>query len=63
MKKIEEYRKFIFIGIVVIALGITFSTSLKETLSSLGNVLVALGGLFLIFGMSKKKKGEKDKEQ
>jgi len=27
--KMEPYRRFIFIGIIVIALGITFSTTLK----------------------------------
>lgn len=60
MKKLAEYQKFIYLGIVVIALGIVFTTSLRETAGYFGNVLVAIGGLFFIIGMSKKKRSEKD---
>lgn len=60
-KGIENYRRFIFIGITIIALGIVFTTTLKDTVGSLGTVLVAVGGLFFIIGMSKKRKEtEKD---
>lgn len=52
----EGYRKFIFIGIIVIALGITFTTMLGDTVGSLGIVFIAVGGLFFIIGMSKKQK-------
>jgi len=59
--KTETYRKFIFIGIIIIALGITFTTTLKDTVGSLGTVLIAVGGLFFIIGMSKKRKeGERN---
>ncbi len=54
--KTETSRKFIFIGIIIIALGITFTTTLKDTVGSLGTVLIAVGGLFFIIGMSKKRK-------
>jgi undecaprenyl pyrophosphate phosphatase UppP len=57
----ETYRKFILIGIIIIALGITFSSTLKEEVYSLGNVMIAVGGLFLIIGMSKKQKEDKNK--
>nr|WP_297789480.1 hypothetical protein [uncultured Allomuricauda sp.] len=60
MEKREEYRKYIFTGIVVTVLGIVFSTTLKGNVESLGNVLVAVGGLLFIVGMSKKKREEKD---
>jgi predicted membrane channel-forming protein YqfA (hemolysin III family) len=60
MKKLAEYQKFIYLGIVVIALGIVFTTSLRETAGYFGNVLVAIGGLLFIVGMSKKKRSEKD---
>ncbi|MER3318270.1 MAG: hypothetical protein RIB79_08255 [Allomuricauda sp.] len=62
MKKREEYRKYIFMGIVVISLGIVFSTTLRGNVESLGNVLVAVGGLLFIVGMSKKKKEEKERD-
>ncbi len=62
MKKREEYRKYIYMGIVVISLGIVFSTTLKDNVEPLGNVLVAVGGLLFIVGMSKKKKEEKERD-
>lgn len=59
----ENYRRFIFIGIIIIAIGITFNTTLKATFPSLGTVFIAVGGLFFIIGMSKKKKEENQKNQ
>jgi len=59
MSKIESYKKFIFAGILVIALGITFSTSLSDNFGSLGTVFIAVGGLMFIIGMSKKPKEDK----
>ena len=55
-EKRAEYKRFIFAAIIIIVLGIIFSTALKETSGSLGTVLVAVGGLFFIAGMSKKNK-------
>lgn len=54
-KQIENYRRYIFLGIIIISLGITFNTTLKDTLGSLGTVFIAVGGLFFIIGMSKKR--------
>lgn len=54
--KLEPYKRFIFIGIIIIALGVTFSTTLKESVGSLGTVFIAVGALFFIIGMSKKPK-------
>jgi len=62
-KRLEPYRKFIFIGIIIIALGITFSTSLKDSVGSLGTVFIAVGGLFFIIGMSKKRKEDEQKDK
>jgi len=56
MKKEEAYRKYIYAGIIVVALGITFSTTLKESVGSLGNIFIAIGGLLFIFGMNEKGK-------
>ena len=55
-KDIENYRRYIFIGIIIIVLGIVFTTTLKDTAGSLGTVFVAVGGLFFIIGMSEKRK-------
>jgi len=56
MKKEEAYRKYIYAGIIVVALGIAFSTTLKESVGSLGNIFIAIGGLLFIFGMNEKGK-------
>ena len=42
----------------MIALGVIFSTTLSERLSSLGIVFIAIGGLLLVASMSRKKKEE-----
>lgn len=62
-KDTGNYRRFIFIGIIIIALGITFTTTLKDTVGLLGTVLVAVGGLFFIIGMSKKRKEDEQKNK
>lgn len=59
--KLEKYKRYIFIGITTIALGITFSTTMKESIGSLGIVFIAVGGLFFIIGMSMKKKEDRIK--
>lgn len=55
----ERYRRYIFLGITIIALGITISVNIKDVVGSLGTVFIALGGIFFIIGMSIKK-NEKD---
>lgn len=57
MAKLEGYRRPIYFGIILIALGIVMNTTLDN---SLGTVLIAVGGLFFIIGMSRKKKSEKN---
>lgn len=59
----ERYKKFILFGIIIIAMGIVFSNTLENISESLGTVLIAVGGLFLIIGMSKKRKEEELKDK
>ncbi|WP_201327422.1 hypothetical protein [Thermotomaculum hydrothermale] len=56
----EKWRRMLFLGIVLIALGVIFTTTLSSKFGSLGIVFIALGGLFFIIGMNKKNKEEKD---
>ena len=56
---LEKYKKFIFMGIIIIALGITFTTAMKEAMGSLGTVFIAIGGLFFIIGMNMKRQHNK----
>ena len=60
-KKLEEYKRYIFIAIIIIALGITFTTTAKDTVGTLGTVFIAVGGLLFIIGMNKKRKQENSK--
>lgn len=57
-----RYKKYILIGIIIIAMGIVFSNILDDISGSLGTVFIAVGGLFLIIGMSKKRKEEELKD-
>jgi hypothetical protein len=59
-KPVAHYTRYIFIGILIIGLGITFNTTFKDTLGTLGTVFIAVGGLFFIIGMNKKQKGNKE---
>jgi hypothetical protein len=63
MKKLEGYKRPLFLGSIFIALGITFSTTLKDTVCSLGIVFIAVGGLFFIIGMSKKRMEDEQKDK
>lgn len=42
-------------GIVLIPLGITLTNIFDESYKPLGTVLIAVGGLFFIIGMKKKR--------
>ena len=53
-----NYRRKIYIAIILIALGISFNTTLKDSVGSIGTVMIAIGGLFFIAGMAAKKKEE-----
>ena len=54
------YRRILYIGMIVIALGIVLTTTLSEKVGSLGIVFIAVGGLFFIIGMLGKKKEDAD---
>ena len=54
----SSYKRILFIGIILIALGVTFSTTMKEDVGSIGTVFIAVGGLFFIAGMARKRKEE-----
>ena len=53
-RSLEKYQRTIYLAIILIALGVTFSTTMP--VKSLGTVFIAVGGLFFIIGMSQKRK-------
>lgn len=65
MKRLEalSYKTTFYISLILIALGITASTAMKENSGSLGTVMIAVGGLFLIISMAKKRKEDEDKKK
>ena len=48
------YKKILFIGIIIIALGIVISTTMSKELGTLGIVFIAIGGFLFIVSMKKK---------
>ncbi len=61
--RLGKYKRYVYIGLIAIALGIAFRTVLQDTVGSLGTVFVAVGGLFLIIGMSMKRKENEGKNK
>ena len=61
--KLDKYKRYIFMGIIIITLGIGFCTTLEDATGSLGTIFIAIGGLFFIIGMSLKRKGEKEENK
>lgn len=55
------YRRTLYIGMIMIALGIVFTTTLSEKVGSVGIVFIAIGGLLFIVGMTRKKREDADK--
>ena len=56
MKKVEKYKRYIFTSLILNALGITSTVTMKDTLGSFGIVMIAVGGLLLIIGLNLRKK-------
>lgn len=52
----KRFKRYIFLGIIIISLGISINTTMKDSLDSLGIVFIAIGGLFFIIGMNLKRK-------
>ena len=59
---LKRYRRQIFLGILLVTLGVTF-LNYNEMNSSIGPVFIAIGGLFIIIGLNQKRRDEgKDRE-
>ncbi len=57
MEKLN-YKWIFFVSLILIALGVTFSTTLKNDIGSIGTVFIAVGGLFFIASMARKRREE-----
>ena len=58
-----DYRKMLYTGIIIIALGIVLTTTMKDATGFLGTVFIALGGLLFIISMSRKKQADIKKDK
>ena len=56
---LSGYKRYFFMSMIIIALGVVLSTTLRETVGALGIVLIAIGGLFFIISMNMKKQEDK----
>ena len=52
-----RYKRSIFLGMILISLGITLTSTLGADLGSVGIVLIGVGGFFIIAGIRLKNKG------
>ncbi|MCF8261282.1 MAG: hypothetical protein K9J12_10945 [Melioribacteraceae bacterium] len=59
----ESHKRFLFMGIIIISLGVVFSNSLSDKFGTLGIVFIALGGFLFIVGMQKKRKFEESNKK
>ena len=57
---LSESKKYIYFGLIVISLGVIYNTTLTDTMGSIGMVFMALGILFFIVGMRKRKQEQED---
>ena len=57
-----DSKKAFFTAIILIALGISFNTSLRDSMGGIGTVFIALGGFFFIVAMSRRKKEADNKD-
>jgi len=62
MGKIDN-KMLLFMGPVLIALGVILNVTMKESSDSIGIVFIAVGGLFFIIGMVKKKKEDEKRKK
>ena len=59
----EDSKKKIYMGIIIIALGIVMTSAMEGIPRPLGLVLIGIGGVFFILGVKKKKAEEKKPPQ
>jgi drug/metabolite transporter superfamily protein YnfA len=52
---IKDSKRAGFLGIILIALGIIFTTTMEDNMKTFGIVFIALGGFYLIVGLSRRK--------
>ena len=58
----EGSRRIGFVAIVVVALGVTLSTTLKDYAPTLGVILVAVGGFLLVVALSRRRNEQQNEE-
>lgn len=49
----EKYRRYLFIAVIIIVLGILFTTVLKAV-ATLGIILIVVGGILFVISMFRK---------
>ncbi|MCB0264604.1 MAG: hypothetical protein KDE52_14770 [Calditrichaeota bacterium] len=54
----KDYHRTLFLSMILIALGVSISTTMGDSSGTIGTVMIAVGGLFFIIGMTKRRKFE-----
>ena len=60
---LSGYRRYLYIGVVTIIIGILVTTNLSDQISSLGIILIAVGVLLFVIGIGQKKSRSSKKKQ
>ena len=61
MKRMENYKRYIIVSIILNLLGVTSVTAIKDDLGSYGYILIAVGVLFFFLGMNMRKRKRRKK--
>ncbi|NQU32319.1 MAG: hypothetical protein HQ521_03715 [Bacteroidetes bacterium] len=56
-----NYKHFIYISLIIICTGISFTTAFKDNLGTIGKVTIAVGVVFPIIGMAMKRQNDENK--
>lgn len=51
----KSYRKPLYVGIIIILIGIVLNNILSANMAPFGTVLIGVGALFFIIGINKKR--------
>jgi len=57
-EELKGHKQYMYLSAILIALGITFTTIINDTVGAIGIVFIAIGGLLFIIGIRKKKEDE-----
>jgi len=59
MENIQHHKQYLFLSIIIIAIGVSLTTLMTDRDSAIGIVIIAIGGLFFILALTRKRDEQK----